>query len=65
MSTRFPIHECPKTRNGSDLFTTKAEFESLLRKSAQPLEPEPKPLPEVEQTSESQSSGDCNETHTR
>lgn len=44
---------------------TKAEFENLLRKSAQPLqEPEPKPVPEVEQTSESQSSGDCNESHT-
>jgi len=43
---------------------TKAEFENLLQKSAQPLEPGPKPLPEVEQTSESQSSGDCTETHT-
>ena len=44
---------------------TKAEFESLLRKSAQPLGQGQKPLPEVEQTSESQNSGDCNETHTR
>ena len=45
---------------------TKAEFESLLRKSAQPLQgPEKKPLPEAEQTSESQSSGDYNESHTR
>ena len=45
---------------------TKKEFMSLLQKSAQPLpEPELKPVQEVKQTSESLSSGDCNETHTR
>jgi len=33
---------------------TKAEFESLLRRSAQPVqELEPKPAPEAERTSES------------
>lgn len=45
---------------------TKPEFEALLKKSAQPL---PKlgqpPAQETKQTLESQTSDDCNESHTR
>jgi len=43
---------------------TRKEFEALLTKSAQPLEPEQQPDSLGEQTSESPTSGDCSENHT-
>ena len=44
---------------------TKSEFEALLSKAAQPL-PElgQQPAQEEERTSESQTSGDCSDSHT-
>ena len=45
---------------------TKAEFEKLLIKASQPLPAKvEQPDSSKERTSESQSSGDCNESHTR
>ncbi len=45
---------------------TKQEFEALLTKAAQPLpKPEQPPAQEKEQPLESQTSDDCNESHTR
>lgn len=41
-----------------------AEFESLVDKASQPLEPERKPDAKEAETSESPTSGDCNENHT-
>jgi len=43
---------------------TEVEFESLLDKASQPLEPEGKPDAKEAETSESQTSGDCSENHT-
>ena len=44
---------------------TEAEFESLVDKASQPLEQERKPDTKEVETSESQASDDCNESHTR
>ena len=57
ISTRFPIHDCKPFTEG--------EFESLVDKASQPLEPEQKPDAKEAETSESQTSDDCNESHTR
>ena len=43
---------------------TEAEFESLVDKASQPLEQERKPDAKEAETSESPTSGDCNESHT-
>lgn len=44
---------------------TEGEFESLVDKASQPLEPERKPDAKEAETLESQTSGDCSESHTR
>ena len=56
ISTRFPIHDCNPF--------TEVEFESLVDKASQPLEPERKPDAKEVGTSESPTSGDCSESHT-
>jgi len=43
---------------------TEAEFENLLDKASQPLEPEQKPDAKEAGTSESPTSGDYSENHT-
>lgn len=43
---------------------TEAEFESLVDKASQPLEPKQKPDAKEAGTLEFPTSGDCNESHT-
>jgi hypothetical protein len=57
--------ECKRALTKRKLKTfTEAEFESLVDKASQPLEPERKPDAKEAETSESQTSGDCSEKNT-
>lgn len=53
-----------QAREGEDLPFTSEEFENLLDKASQPLEPEQKPGSKEAETSESPTSGDCSGNHT-
>lgn len=53
--------ECPENRDNWMKPFSKADFEALIKKAAQP---KPKPGQAAEGTSEKTSSDDCNENHT-